>query len=261
MRVAVRLMLLMGTLALSMNAAAQNQKITPPLSGIEERVRSSLLAMSDYLKTSKSYSFRADVQYDDVLPSGQKIQFVASSDISIRRPNGLFAYQISDNGSRRLWFDGKQLTLFDPSNMTYAVDAFAGNTDKALEHMIAVLRFTPPLADFLFEDPFKALTRTSAHGFWVGTSPVEGVTCQHFAFVDRYIDWQIWIEEGKQPLPRKLVITYKTLPQAPQYIAILKDWDFTTRLPDTLFRANIPNEATKLPFLKEAQAISKTPTP
>ena len=127
-----------------MNAAAQNQKITPPLSGMEERVRSSLLAMSDYLKTSKSYSFKADVQYDDVLPSGQKIQFAASSDISIRRPNGLFANQISDNGSRRLWFDGKQLTLFDPGNLTYAVDAFSGNTDKALEHMNTILRYTPP---------------------------------------------------------------------------------------------------------------------
>ena len=165
MRVAVLLMLLIGTLTLSMNAAAQNQKITPPLSGMEERVRSSLLAMSDYLKTSKSYSFKADVQYDDVLPSGQKIQFAASSDISIRRPNGLFAHQISDNGSRRLWFDGKQLTLFDPGNLTYAVDAFSGNTDKALEHMITILRFTPPWPTFSLKTLSRRLHAPAHMGF------------------------------------------------------------------------------------------------
>lgn len=221
---------------------------------VEEGAERALQAMSDYLKTAKSYSFHADIQYDDVLPSGQKIAFSAASELSLRRPNGLHAVQVSDTGIKRLWFDGKELTLLDPVNRSYAVDAVNGNTDQALEHMIKTLHFTPPLSDFLYEDPAKALTRNTLVGFRVGSSTVAGTPCEHYAFVDKLIDWQLWIEDGKTPLPRKLLITYKTLPSSPQFVATLSDWDFTTRLPDSLFKADIPAGAIKIPFMKEGQS-------
>ena len=227
---------------------------TEPL--IEERARAELQAMSEYLRGSKSFSFHADIQYDDVLPSGQKIAFAAEADIALRRPNGIHAVQVADTGIRRLWFDGKAMTLYDPDKQTAGVETFSGNTDKALDHMMNALHFNPPLADFLYEDPAKALLKTALHGFVVGNSPVNGVVCRHLAFVDRQIDWQIWIENGKMPLPRKLVITYKTLPGSPQYSATLSDWDFASRLPDRLFQPDIPAGTVRIPFLKEEQARS-----
>ena len=223
---------------------------------IEERARAELQAMSEYLRGSKSFSFHADIQYDDVLPSGQKIAFAAEADIALRRPNGIHAVQVADTGARRLWFDGKAITLLDPDKQTVGVETFSGNTDKALDHMMNVLHFNPPLSDLLYEDPAKALLKTTAHGFVVGNSPVNGIACRHLAFVDRQIDWQIWVENGKLPLPRKLVITYKTLPGSPQYSATLSDWDFATRLPDRLFQPDIPAGAVRIPFLKEEQARS-----
>lgn len=236
---------------------------TPPVSPappaptemvIEEGTKTALKEMSDYLRTAKSYSFHASIQFDDVLPTGQKITFGAESEVSLRRPNGIHARQISDTGAKRLWFDGKALTLLDPVKLSYAVDAVSGNTDQALEHMINVLHFTPPLSDFLYEDPAKALTKNTRFGFAVGGSEVGGVACRHYAFVDQLIDWQLWIEDGKAPLPRKIMITYKTLPSSPQFVATLSDWDFTTRLPDSLFQAEIPAGAIKIPFMKEGQA-------
>lgn len=247
-----RLVLLAGALLVCQTLPAAP---APPEAHIEAGAERALQAMSDYLKAAKSYSFHADIQYDDVLPSGQKIAFSATSEISLRRPNGLHAVQVSDTGAKRLWFDGKELTLLDPVNRTYAVDAVSGNTDQALDHMIQTLHFTPPLSDFLYEDPAKSLNRNTLVGFWVGHSPVAGIACEHYAFVDRLIDWQIWIEDGKLPLPRKILITYKTLPSSPQFVATLSDWDFTTRLPDTLFKAEIPYGAVKIPFMKESQSV------
>jgi hypothetical protein len=221
---------------------------------IEKQARTELQAMSEYLRASKSLSFHADVQFDDVLPSGQKIAFAAEADIALRRPNGIHAVQVSDTGAKRLWFDGKAITLYDPGKQTMGVENFSGNTDKALDHMMNVLHFNPPLADLLYEDPAKALLKNAVHGFVVGNSPVQGTVCRHLAFVDRQIDWQIWIENGKMPLPRKLLITYKTLPGSPQYSATLSDWDFATRLPDRLFQPDVPAGAVRIPFLKEEQA-------
>jgi len=254
-------LLALATGAALFTAPAQAEAGKPPAlpeTLVEAGAKKALQDMSDYLKAAKSYSFHAEVAYDDVLPSGQKIAFAASADLSLRRPNGIHAAQSSDTGARRLWYDGKTLTLFDPVKNTYAEEALTGNTDQALEHMINILHFTPPLSDFLHEDPARALGKQTRFGFEVGTSEVAGVACRHFAFVDKLIDWQIWIEDGKVPLPRKLVITYKTLPSSPQYAATLTDWDFTTRLPDTLFAARVPASAIRIPFMKTGQA---TPAP
>jgi hypothetical protein len=258
-RTGVLLALILYLTTISWPAIADPAKaVTLPKVSIEETAKKSLHTMSEYLKASKSFSFHADIQYDDVLPSGQKIAFSAESEISLRRPNGLQASQVSDTGTRQLWFNGKQLILLDPVRNTFAVEPVSGNTDQALDHMINQLHFTPPLSDFLYEDPAKALGKNAVHGFVVGSSEVNGVPCQHLAFVDKLIDWQLWIETGKIPLPRKLIITYKTLPSSPQFVATLSNWDFSTRLPDSLFQANIPANAIKLPFMKEGQA--KTPS-
>ena len=40
-------------------------------------------------------------------------------------------------------------------------------------------------------------------------SKVQGQLCHHLAFRQEDIDWQIWIENGPTPLPRKFLITDK----------------------------------------------------
>ena len=227
-----------------------------PQKKIEDEAMQALLSMSNYLKSSKNFSFEADVLYDDVLPSGQKILVSSHNFVSLRRPENLFVEHASDAGKRKLWFDGKSITLFDPENGTYGSDTFSGNTDKALNHLMNVLRFTPPLADFLYENPAAALTKTTLHGFVVGKTQIDGKPCLHLAFVDPFVDWQIWIEERPIPLPIRLVITYKTIQSAPQYLAHFTRWDFS-RLPDSLFLAKIPQGSIQIPFLKTQQTVKK----
>ncbi len=54
-------------------------------------------------------------------------------------------------------------------------------------------------------------------GEYLGIHEAAGVPCHHLAFEQATIDWQLWIDAGKDPLPRKLVITYKTEDEVPQY--------------------------------------------
>ena len=51
--------------------------------------------------------------------------------------------------------------------------------------------------------------------------------CMHYAFRQEKVDWQVWIDQGAQPLPCKLVITSTADPAQPQYSAVL-NWDLTT---------------------------------
>ena len=223
---------------------------SPSALRIQPEAQRILTAMSDYLRTSRSFRFEVESLHDDVLPSGQKIMIASSNEVSLRRPERFYVNHLSDAGRRQLWFDGNNISLLDPEHQTFAQEPFSGNTDKALEHLMKALHFTPPLADFLFENPAAALLKHTLHGFVVGQTQVEDHPAVQLAFVDRYVDWQIWIQTSPIPVPLRLVITYKTIQGSPQYIARFTRWDFTTRLPDSLFQPVLPQGSRAIPFMK-----------
>jgi hypothetical protein len=77
---------------------------------------------------------------------------------------------------------------------------------------------------------------------------VNGRSCRALAFVEKDIDWQIWIDTGPQLTPCKLVITYKTEPAQPQFSAVFTDWDFAPRIAPPVFTPALPAETRKVPF-------------
>jgi len=139
----------------------------------------------------------------------------------------------------------------------YASEKVPAKLDEAADYVMKEFGFSPPLVDLLYSDPYEVLKGKALFGLYVGMSMVDGQRCHHLAFVDKYIDWQIWIEDGKQLVPRKLLITYKTIPGAPQFTAVLSEWDFATRLPDALFAATLPAGAKKIQFVKLAKSLEK----
>jgi hypothetical protein len=223
-------------------------KSKPPV--IAPKAKQLLREMGEFLKKEKLLSFHAEVMFDDHLPSGQKIQFAAAEDVSVRKPDRIYVDYQSDLGSKKLWYNGKSLTLFSPTHNSYSTIDAPQNIESAIDILMKEHGFTIPLGDFLFSDPYKALMKNVLAGIYVGPGDVNGVDCQHLAFVEKYIDWQIWIEDGNEPIPRKLVITYKTMPNSPQYIATLSDWNFKKTSPDSLFTAILPKDAKHIDFVK-----------
>jgi hypothetical protein len=216
---------------------------------IDPKVDRLLREMGDLLKTAKHFSFDAEIMFDDLLPSDQKLQFAAYEEISVERPNRIFTEYLSDISSKRFWYNGKTMTLLDGNNNSYATVKAAPTIDKTLDDLMKEYRFSPPLSDFLYDDPYAVLIDKVEAGFYVGLGDVNGVRCNHLAFVEKYIDWQIWIEDGNQKLPRKVVITYKTMPRSPQFIAVLSDWNLAKSFPDSLFTAELPAKAVRVEFL------------
>jgi hypothetical protein len=56
-----------------------------------------------------------------------------------------------------------------------------------------------------------------------GRGTIDGVEREHLAFRNADTDWQIWIELGARPIPRKYVITNKAVAGAPQYTLRIKE--------------------------------------
>ncbi|MGH7802372.1 MAG: DUF2092 domain-containing protein [Thermodesulfobacteriota bacterium] len=228
-------------------AKTTGNKLKTPI--IDPKADQLLREMGDLLKTAKHVYFTVEIMFDDLLPSDQKLQFAAYEEISVEKPNRIFAEYLSDLGAKRFWYDGKTVTLLDGGTNNYTSFKAAPTLDKTLNDLMKEYGFSPPLSDFVYGDPYAVLIENVEAGIYVGLGDVNGARCHHLAFVEKYIDWQIWIEDGKQKLPRKLVITYKTMPRSPQYIAVLSDWNFTKSLPASLFRAELPAKAVRVEFL------------
>jgi hypothetical protein len=207
-----------------------------------------LKQMGAYIGSAEQFTFHADITFDHVLPSGQKLQFTASEDVALQRTGRLYVQWSSDLGDRQFWYDGTSVTLYDPATPFYSSEAMPSDIDGMLEKLVTQLNFSPPLADFLYRDPYRSVRGNVQYGFDLGRNEVNGRSCRTLAFVEKDIDWQIWIDEGPQLTPCKLVITYKTQPAQPQFTAVFTDWDFAPRIAASVFAPELPADTRKVPF-------------
>ena len=207
-----------------------------------------LRQMGEYVGSAEQFTFHADVTFDHVLPSGQKLQYSASEDVALQRSGRLYIEWSGDLGDRQFWYDGKSVTLYNPATPFYATDAAPPDIDAMLDKVLSQLGFAPPLADFLYSDPYRAVGGNLQYGFDLGMTDVNGRSCHALAFVEKDIDWQIWIDGGPQLIPCKLVISYKTQPAQPQFTAMFTDWDFAPRIAAPVFTQELPAGLQQIPF-------------
>jgi hypothetical protein len=217
---------------------------------VDPRADRLLRSMSDYLQAQKQFAVHADIEFDDVLPTGQKVQYAAAEDVVVRRPDRVYIEYEGDLGANRLWYDGKRLTVLDGPENVFATVSLPGKLDAALDRLLEKHGFVPPLSDLLYSKPYDVLRPRIQFGLYLGLHAVDGVRCHHLAFVDKSIDWQVWIEDGPKIVPRKIVISYTSVSGSPQFEAKLSDWDFATRPPDALFVPTLPPDATQLEFVE-----------
>jgi hypothetical protein len=231
--------------AVSMIASAvqaQAAAMDPAASKILER-------MTSYLGSLQSFSVDTENMLEDVLVSGQKIQYDFNTRVTIQRPNKLRAERAGDLLDQVVVYDGKTLTIYNRQENVYAVAEAPSTLDELIHFARDNLGFVPPASDLVFTNAFDLLTAHVKSGAVVGKSMVRGVKCDHLAFRSVGVDWQIWIADGGQPLPQKYVVTTLDDSAQPQYILLMSNWNVAPKPSDSLFRFTAPKGATKIDFI------------
>jgi hypothetical protein len=83
------------------------------------------------------------------------------------------------------------------------------------------------------------------------------VPCDHLAArTPQGVDFQVWIAQGDQPVPRRIVITYRGETGQPQFWADLSDWNLAPDVSDSLFAFTPPNGAERIQFLAEVRNVA-----
>jgi hypothetical protein len=242
--------LLLGILPATAGAATQEAAAAAtPAPAIDPQVREVLNRACDELSSARTVSYHAEITFDSVLPSHVKLQYAAELDAAIERPNRLAISYKSDLGAKEIWYDGKTLTILDPAHRAYASMAAPDTIDAMLTQAARDNNLSMPLANLDLNHPCDRAYRDIQRAKYVGVNDVGGVDCDHLAFIQQEADWQLWVDHGKQPLPLKVVITYKNLPSQPQWSAVFSKWRFNQELPASLFQAKIPKGMIKTSFI------------
>jgi len=183
-----------------------------------------LRTMADYISRQENLSLKYDADVEVVTPAVEKIQFSASGDVTMSRPNKFRISRTGGYADVELVSDGSSLTIYDRGGNRFAQIPATGSFDEIVDTLRAETPVELPGADFLLAKPYEELMAGVLEAKHVGRGVIEGVECEHLAFRNLDTDWQIWVEIGDRPLPRKYVITSKAVGAAPQYTLRLRDW-------------------------------------
>jgi hypothetical protein len=229
---------------------AQTKSNNPPL--IDADAMSALKKMGEYLRTLDKFQVNAQVTTEHVLTDGQKVEFSKHVNLVADRPNKMRIQVDGDLHERWFMYDGKTFTMFAP-RLKYYTSLDAPPTILELANkleddydlqlpLVDLFRFGTNDADF---PPITAAKN-------IGPSPCDGLTCQHYAFRQDGMDWQVWIQNGEFPLPRKVVLTTLTDEARPQHTAVY-EWNLAPSYNDAAFVFEPPADAKKI-SIAEAQA-------
>lgn len=221
-------------------------EIGPGSGLVDPRAVELVRQMSDRLARAQAFALEAEEVYDEVPEHSPRRQLSSLRHVALRRPNRLVGDAAGDAVNRTFWYDGKRFAALDKEQNVWAAGEVPPTVDEALDWVFEQTGTVLPLADFLYANSYDRLMGDVQRGAYLGIHEAAGVPCHHVSFEQATIDWQLWIDAGPEPLPRKLVITYKTEDEVPQYTVTMRKWNLEATLPETLFAFAPPDGATRV---------------
>jgi hypothetical protein len=244
-----RVMLLVVAVGISRAAAgaAQNGQPAPPAPAVDPDVTGVLDRVGTYLRSLNTFQIHGKITVEDVLDSGQKVQFGGTVELLAQRPNRLRVELKGDREQRVFLYDGKNFTLYAPRMGYYATAPAPGTIKELLDQIEEKYDIELPLVDlFLWgteDSDLSALTAATE----IGAANIEGTTTQQLAMRQNGLDWQVWVQTGAFPLPRKVVLTTMTDDARPQYTAVYT-WNLAPSFGEDTFTFVPPEGTTRIPF-------------
>jgi hypothetical protein len=250
--------LVLGVLALSMTLAPQ---AGAQAAAVDPVAVQTLKRMIDYLGSLKQFSVHTQITLEDLLPSGQRTDSDISADVMISRPNKLHAERKGELFEQVFYYDGKTLTLYNPTDQVYASEPAPATIEALLDYTRESLGLMIPAADLVYRNAYPLLMKGVTAATVIGKAEINGVICDHLAFSRPDVDFQVWVADGKQPLPCKYVVTDTGTPALISISTLMSDWNVAPDVADERFRFVPPAGVKKISFmpLETSGAIEQRP--
>jgi len=229
---------------------------SPDMDGLEPKAAEILREACDRLASAKTLTLTSTEALERVLPSGEKKLVELTREMVIRRPNGFWIALETAERKASVWYDGSQLTVYQPKTKFYAQAAVPPSLDEVVDFLADRVPLNLPIADLFFSDPYAAYIGSETTGRWVGLEDVDGTQTNHLAFSDPALDFEIWIEAGGQGLPKKLVLSYTGDEAVPTSTIVFDSWKLDAAVGDARFSFQPPAGSSRIQFAGQRQSQS-----
>lgn len=243
----------------SLSLAAQSSPAQKK-ADIDPSAMAALDKMGAYLRTLTTFQVKSAETTDDVLDNGQAVQSDRVVDILAVRPNRLFVEIKSDDIHPFFLYDGKNFTMYGQLINYYATVPAPPTIAGLIGELDDKYGIPMPLLDlFLWGSPQSTANLYITSAIDIGSSSVGGTTCEQYAFRQDGLDWQVWIQQGDYPLPRKLVLTTLTDDARPRHSKLLT-WNLAPSFNDATFTFDPPKDAQKITIAEVTASAGKGET-
>jgi hypothetical protein len=217
---------------------------------MEQPALDELKRMSAALGAARAFTCKARGTVEvPAQKTGQFITMLGTSEVALQRPNKLRVRVAGEVPNFDFYYDGTNMVAYASQNKVYSITKAPGTIDEMLKVVEEKTGIHFAASDMLFSDPYAELTKGLTSAFVVGKATVEGVACEHLAFMNPGVHWEIWIDAGKSALPQRLAVTYADVQNFPRRLVEFSDWNLQPKLAESDFVFHPPPDAQQIGFI------------
>lgn len=220
-------------------------------SAIDPDAIAALQKMGAYLRTLNVMQVQGRIATEDVLDDGQKVQSTSVYDLIAKRPDNLRVEIKNDRRPRLMVYDGKTFTLWAPNEKFYATVDAPPTINELADTLSDKYDIDLPFVDLFRWGTPEGDVKTITAAMDLGPATVDGATCEQYAFRQEGLDWQVWIQQGEFPLPRRLVLTTMDDDARPQHTAVYT-WNLAPSFSEGTFAFVAPADAKRITIAEVA---------
>jgi len=206
------------------SAHAQTSPTRAEAPAVDAKADKVLRDMATFLAGVQRFGVEAEETFDLEVGRAYRVALTNVRTITVERPSRFVADATGDTLHRASCFDGRTLTVLNKQKNVYASVEMPGTIDAVLDKVAADYKVVIPLSDLLYSDPYTTLMDGVLYGKYLGIHQAGGVACHHLTFGQDGLYWQIWIDAGDKPWPRKLSLAYWEDSGVPRYEATFRHW-------------------------------------
>ncbi|AYC33236.1 DUF2092 domain-containing protein [Pseudomonas cavernae] len=208
----------------------------------DAKALSALQKMGGYLRSLERFEISATSTTDQVLGTGQTVQLAHRTELKVQRPNKLQVTVDDGQYLRSLYYDGSHFVLYGTRHNYYSRLEAPKDIDALLDQLEGRYGIQLPLADLFYWGSGKSSPDSLQSALYLGTEKLGSKSCEHYAYRQEGVDWQLWLENGKQPLPCQLQLTNRNDEARPQH-GIRLNWKLNPDFTASTFQFKTPEGA------------------
>jgi hypothetical protein len=156
---------------------------------------------------------------------------------------------MSERQKVTLYDNGGNIVLFSPEEKVYSTIPGAKTIEQTFDNL-EKRDISLPLAPYVRNDPYATAIEGIKSAAVIGRVEIGDKVFHHLVFTEQDVDWQMWVEGGEHPTPKRTEIIYKTMPGAPRVTIEFSDWNLQANPSLDTFVFHKPADAHQIEFLK-----------